>query len=72
MLDPRDEFWSAEFRRYAAECQRLASAAQPPAKPVQRKRKPKRRAAEWLGTIVKQINAPGRRRRKLIVSPAHR
>ena len=75
MLDPRDEFWSAEFRRYAAECKRLASAAQPPATAVEQKRKLRLspRPAEWLGTIARQIHKPGsRRQRKLVASSAHR
>lgn len=76
MLDPRDEFWTAEFRRYAAECKRLASAAQPPATAVEPKRKRKLRLsprpAEWLGTIARQIHKPARRQGKLVTSSAHR
>jgi hypothetical protein len=36
MIRPPDEFFTAEFTRYSAECRRMARFARPPSKPVTR------------------------------------
>jgi hypothetical protein len=72
MLNPREELFSPEQRRYSAECRRLASIARPPAK-----RKAQKPVANWLGAVVNQFrnpdhHKPASRRRRLATTWAHR
>jgi hypothetical protein len=68
MFDPREEFSTAQYRRYSAECRRLAAIARPPAKRGVRKPTP----SDWFGAVANQFRAPAKRERKLVTTWAHR
>jgi hypothetical protein len=73
MLEPRQEFASPEYKRYAAECRRLAAIAKPLPKAAARKPEPasKLRSTDWFGLFGAPFRAP-KRGRKLAATLAHR
>ena len=69
MFEPRQEFMTPEFRRYAAECRRLATIARPVAKPAPQKRAaPLLRGADWFGSLAAPFRTAPKPARKLVTT----